>query len=155
MLIMNGGISFKVVRLPYWRSISSSWKPWWKTHICLLHYIIMQILFAKCNDNQHFLISISPSGSLIRLEGKMLANYLSISTQHFILTNSTNQQISIFPRPHFRDLVPVRQNRVWKDKCSDVNVCESRFLSCVVTEEWIKLYFSLLLPYFASWYLVQ
>jgi len=34
----------------------------------------MQILFAKCNDNQHFLISISPSGSLIRLEVKMLTN---------------------------------------------------------------------------------
>jgi len=41
---MNVGISFKVVRIPYWRSLSI-WKPWWKTHICLLHYIIMQILF--------------------------------------------------------------------------------------------------------------
>jgi len=31
---MNGGISFKVVRMPYWRSLSGSWKPWWQPHIC-------------------------------------------------------------------------------------------------------------------------
>jgi len=37
----------------------------------------MQILFAKCIDNQHFLVSILPSGLLIWLEGKMLTN------QHF------------------------------------------------------------------------
>jgi len=52
----------------------------------------MQILFAKCIGNQHFLISILPSGLLICLEGKMLTN------QHFGLSfyphQSANQLIS-------------------------------------------------------------
>jgi len=31
---MNDGISFEVVRMPYWRSQSGRWKPWWQPHIC-------------------------------------------------------------------------------------------------------------------------
>jgi len=40
----------------------------------------MQILFAKCIDNQHFLISMLPSVLLIWQEDNVLAN------QHFTLT---------------------------------------------------------------------
>jgi len=46
---------------------------YYNANIFLLHYIVMQILFAKCIENQHFLISVLPTvtGLLIWLEGKM------------------------------------------------------------------------------------
>jgi len=64
-----------------WRSLSSSFKPWWKTHICLLYYIIMQILFAKRIDNKHFLSAFYP---LVCWFGWRVKCWLSsVSNQHF------------------------------------------------------------------------
>jgi len=52
----------------------------------------MQILFAKCIDNKHFLISSLPSGLLIWLEGEKLTK------QHFYSAfyphQTPNQRIS-------------------------------------------------------------
>ena len=45
---MNGGIcsSFEVGRMPYWRSLSGSWKPWWQPH-SLLHYILQTHIYVN------------------------------------------------------------------------------------------------------------
>ena len=70
---MSGGNRrlLEVVEMPYWRQQSFD----------------DSLIFAKCIHNQHFLISILPSGLLLWLEGKMLTkqHFLSAFYPHWLV----------------------------------------------------------------------
>ena len=82
MTKMSGGNCrlFKVVEMPYWRQQSFD----------------DSLIFAKCIDNQHFLISVLPSSLLMCLEGKCWQS--SISSQHFTLQWISKS--AFLPRPN-------------------------------------------------------
>ena len=80
----------EVVEMPYWRQQSFD----------------DSLIFAKCIDNQHFLISILHSGLLLWLEGKNAehsAFLVSILPSPKNSANQRNSTSAFYPRPIFCD----------------------------------------------------